>query len=300
WIQMGIIGFWGEHHSPAPTVEMQKVLGDAFSKAFKNKKVLVRHADEFTDYEFGMYWDSWAHIQQINSKKHGGGLLILNDTKQRYLAAPIEGETAYNWGKYKIQPGESPNDTLSDPNHLDFLIDSIRSLHCSALGWVSNYDASIPAVQKGAAEVQKAFGYRFVLNEFTCPKEMKSGEKITLKFSVANVGSAPFYENWPVEFCLISTAANQPVWKTILPDIDIRTWHPGDRWDNEKNVYLNPAKINLIQTNLTLPGSESLLPGKYTAALAILDPSTMKPALRFAIDNCSKDGRHPLCDVIVK
>src|SRR5574344_1364480 len=38
WTQMGIIGYWGEQHSPAPTPEMQKILGDTFSKAFKNKK----------------------------------------------------------------------------------------------------------------------------------------------------------------------------------------------------------------------------------------------------------------------
>lgn len=300
WIQMGIIGYWGEQHSPAPTPEMQKILGDTFSKAFKNKKILVRHADEFNDYNFGIYWDSWAHLQQINGKKHGKGLLILNDEKQRYLYAPIEGETAYNWGKYKIQPGDSPNDTLSTPNHLDFLLDSIRSLHCSALGWISAYDASIPDVRKGAAEVQKAFGYRFVLNEFTCPKELVSGQKIPLKFSVTNVGSAPFYENWPVEFSLINPATNQPVWKTVLHNIDLRNWRPGDHWDSVRKIYLTPPKINIIESSVIIPDSKSLLPGKYIAALAIVDPSTMKPALRFAIDNCSKDRYHPLCAVSVQ
>ena len=159
WIQMGLIGFWGEHHSPAPSEEMQKLLGNAFKKAFKNKKILVRHADEFNDGEFGIYWDSWAHAQQMNSRKHGGGLLKLNQAKKRYLIAPIEGETAYNWGKYTVQPGDNPNDTLSDPVHRKYLLDSIRLLHCTALGWVANYDATKPDVHAGAEEVQKAFGY---------------------------------------------------------------------------------------------------------------------------------------------
>jgi len=38
WIEMGLIGKWGEHHSPSVSPEMQKILGDAFTKAFKNKK----------------------------------------------------------------------------------------------------------------------------------------------------------------------------------------------------------------------------------------------------------------------
>ena len=39
--------------------------GDAFAKAFKNKKVMVRYAYEFKDYEFGIYWDSWSQPQEI-------------------------------------------------------------------------------------------------------------------------------------------------------------------------------------------------------------------------------------------
>jgi hypothetical protein len=62
WVQLGIIGYWGEHHNPSPNARMQQLLGDAFTAAFKNKKVTVRHPWEFTDYEFGIYWDSWAHI----------------------------------------------------------------------------------------------------------------------------------------------------------------------------------------------------------------------------------------------
>jgi len=42
FVELGIFGKWGEHHSPSPSPEMQKIVGDAFAKAFKNKKVTVR------------------------------------------------------------------------------------------------------------------------------------------------------------------------------------------------------------------------------------------------------------------
>ena len=299
WIQMGLIGFWGEHHSPAPSEEMQKLLGDAFKKAFKNKKILVRHADEFNDGEFGIYWDSWAHAQQMNSRKHGGGLLKLNQEKKRYLIAPIEGETAYNWGKYTVQPGDNPNDTLSDPVHRKYLLDSIRLLHCTALGWVANYDATKPDVHAGAEEVQKAFGYRFVLKSFTCLKRMEPGKKAVISFSVQNIGSAPFYEDWPVEFSLLDRKTGKPVWKTVLKKVDIRTWLPGDDWDSQNNVYRIPAPLNSIRETIILPDTQTLPSGEYTAALAILDPIRKVPAVRFAIEEHSADGRHPLCKVNV-
>ena len=62
FVEMGIFGKWGEQHSPFPTPEMEKLAGDAFAAAFKNKKVSVRRNwERFTHHPFGEYWDSWAH-----------------------------------------------------------------------------------------------------------------------------------------------------------------------------------------------------------------------------------------------
>ncbi|MBM3212471.1 DUF4874 domain-containing protein, partial [Candidatus Poribacteria bacterium] len=84
YVEMGLIGKWGEHHSPSVSPEMQKLLGDAFSKAFKNKLVMVRHPWDFNDYSFGIYWDSWAHIQQMRT--HGQGIAELGD---RWKTVPM-------------------------------------------------------------------------------------------------------------------------------------------------------------------------------------------------------------------
>lgn len=103
WVQLGLIGKWGEHHTPSPTPEIQNVLGDAFSEAFPDKHVTVRHPWEFTDYQFGIYWDSWAHMYQVYP--HGHGIERLGDGT-RWQTQPIGGEVAYNWGAYKVQPGD--------------------------------------------------------------------------------------------------------------------------------------------------------------------------------------------------
>jgi len=292
WVQMGIIGYWGEHHNPSPSPRIEKLMGETFEKAFPNKKVLVRHADEFTDYNFGIYWDSWAHVDQV--KTHGAKIEMLNKATDRWMTAPIEGEVAYDWGRHRIQPGESPDDTLADPVHRDALLDMIRKLHCSGLGWVANYDASNAAVRDGARDVQKAFGYRFVIPEFSCTGTARPDGGLRLAFSVVNTGSAPFYERWPLEFSLLDPVTRRPVWKTTLDKVDIREWLPGDDWDAEDNVYRKPAKVRTVNARLRLPGQAQLPAGEYIAALAILDPVGREPALRFAVDNYFTGGRHPL------
>ena len=294
WVQMGLIGRWGEHHNPDLTPEIQKLMGDAFTQAFQNKKFLVRHANEFTDYDVGVYWDSWAHIQQIDKSAHGAGIKALNNATDRWKTHPIEGETAYNWGQIDIQPGDGPDDTLSDPVHREYLIDTIRELHCSGLGWIANYSQDDPVVRAGAEEVQKAFGYRFVINSFSCDRRADPDGSLAIVFSVINTGSAPFYEDWPLEFSLLDPNTGDLVWRTTLDVVDLRQWLPGDDWDEDNNVYLDPPLAHEVNVNVSLPGDSRLPAGEYIAALAVVDPIGQKPSLRFAVNNYLNGGRHPL------
>ena len=64
YIEMGLIGWWGEQHTPYINDEMQNLIGDAFTSAFKTKLIMVRQVKDFTSYSFGSYWDSFAHASQ--------------------------------------------------------------------------------------------------------------------------------------------------------------------------------------------------------------------------------------------
>ena len=290
YIEMGIIGKWGEHHSPAPNLEIQKILGNAFTEAFPNKKVMVRHPwKEFAGYQFGGYWDSWAHGSQM--KTHGAGMARLTD---RWRTEIIGGETAYDWGRYKEQPGDNPTDTVSDPVHRNFLIDTIRSLHCTQLRWVADYDQGDPVACAGAEEVQKAFGYRYVLEEVRYPKQIEPGQRFDVSFDVRNTGSAPFYYDWPVELSLLVSHTGEVVWRENFQSTDIRKWLAGDDWDTSGKVkaYAKPARLNTVDGSFTL--DTKIEPGEYHLAIAVLDPAGNLPSLRFAIKNYIKSGRHPI------
>jgi hypothetical protein len=290
WVELGIIGKWGEHHSPSPSAENQRILGDAFARAFPHKQILVRHPwKEFTDHNFGAYWDSWGHANQMDS--HGAALAGMTD---RWPMAVFGGEAAYGWGDASVQPGDNPTDTVVDPAHRLPFIDSIRALHCTQLRWVADYDEGNPAARAGAEEVQRAFGYRFVVTEARFPRRIEPGAPFEVAFDVVNTGSAPFYENWPVELSLLDPATERPVWREFVRGAGIRQWMPGDGWNATPGVraYARPPQANTVSGTFTLGGN--VPSGEYLLSIAVLDPAGNLPSLRFAIKNYIKGGRHPL------
>lgn len=97
FVELGVFGKWGEHHSPDLTPEMQLLAAEAFADAFPHKHVSVRHAwHQFIGHGFGEYWDSFAHYDQMYP--HGQRVREMNEASQRYLTNYIGGEAAYNWG----------------------------------------------------------------------------------------------------------------------------------------------------------------------------------------------------------
>jgi len=305
FIELGIFGKWGEHHSPSPAPEIQKLVGDAFALAFKNKKVSVRHNwKEFTEHSFGEYWDSWAHFDQM--WPHGNNIKQKIE-KEGHHDSYIGGEVAYDWGNSKTQPGISPTASVADENHRNFIINSIRWLHCTQLRWIDNYDQNNPEAVKGAAEIQKAFGYRFSLDEV----RFSWNNGLNVEFDVTNNGSAPFYYNWPVEVALLDPKTKKPVWKSAF-DTDIRKWLPGEGWTHPDWTAVSSWSEFLPDVNWNKSGNckwekqplKNTVKGSFKVditngkecilSLAILDPAGQLPSLRFATGNYLNGGRHPI------
>jgi hypothetical protein len=266
---------------------MQKLLGDAFTRAFPNKKVMVRHPWDFKDYGFGIYWDSFAHPDQM--KSHGAGI---EKVSPRWKTAPIGGEVAYDWGNFKAQLGDNPDDTVIDPIHRRFLMDAIFRLHANHLGWVANYDRGKSQAREGAEEVQRAFGYRLVIDRVSYPARIVPQQPFAVSFSVRNLGSTPLYYNWPVEVSLLDPKTKAVVWTGIFKDADTRLWLPGDSWDPTAGAYAARPQAIRVEERFTVPttvGSRERI-----LALAILDPAGNLPCARFSIVNYFTGGRHPI------
>ena len=301
-VQMGLIGHFGEHHHPAPTADQRHLLAEAFKKAFKNKPVLVRHTDaEFMNAGFGIYYDTFAHINREPSAKDAQDQFpwqAMNVYPDIWKRAPIEGEVEYNWQQQResAKPaetfGRTPDETMKVPAYRRFMVDKIRRYHASYLGWIDNYNDLDRDVLAGAGEIQKAFGYRFVLDSVSYPQAAEPGGKLTVKLAVRNTGSAQFYLDWPVAVGLLDPETKKPVWSAPLSDMDIRKWLPGEDWDSKTFAYRRVEKQNIVSGTATLPGG--MKAGSYILALAILDrQGGMVPSARFATGNYFRGGWHP-------
>lgn len=286
YVEMGIYGKWGEHHSPEIPSDIMTLMGDGFKDNFSEKLVLRRKAWDFSNYSYGIYWDSFAHADEIH---HAEGILKLGDFWKREV---VGGECAYDWGNWQIQPGMNATDSLTDPHHRDYIYNMIRTLHMNHLGWIDEYDRADKKAREGAAIIQKALGYRFVINQVIYPARIERGIMFRVSFMVKNTGSSPFYYNWPVELSLLDSSTKKPVWKDVFKDIDIKKWLPGDRWNAAAMRYDIDAETYLVENDFILP--VDLKEGEYILALALLDPSGNLPSVRFAIQNYYQGGRHPI------
>ena len=318
YVEMGIVGQWSEHHSPnistywpphdfpehienvtwIPGIE--KTLGDAFSAAFKNKKVMVRYAYEFRDYKVGYDWDSWGIAQEDER-----GYAEMKKMGDRWKTHPYGGEICWNWGDFydKFYPEGLPA-ILEDEATLDKIIRYIRELHANHLGYYSYarpvVDFSLPEYAK-AAEVQMALGYRFVLDRFSYSRRVEPSGKLKIEFSVRNLGSSPFYYDWPIEIAFLDLQTKTPVWREFITDAKVNEWYPGDDWNDETKRYMTSPETYKIIREFTLP--QDLETGKYIVSVSIVDPAGNHPSLRFASRQYFTGGRHPMgyvgvgCDV---
>ncbi len=313
FVELGIFGKWGEQEQPFATNEIQKLVADAVAKAFKNKLVSVRRNWEiFQSQPFGVYWDSWAHYDQM--WPHGNSIARLNAEEGRYLKNYVGGEVAYNWGNADIQPGATPTASVAEENHRNFVINSIRWLHCTQLRWIEDYDTTNAEARAGADLIQQAFGYRYILEKAAFSPSVADGV-LCVTLDVKNVGSAPFYYDWPLEVSLLDPDDRSVVWKQRFKDVDIRGWLPGEGWtdpewspaDNWAEYHPNknwidgtpgwasPPKSYTVSGDFTV----KLPTGRYILAIAVLDPAGNLPSLRFATSQYFNGGRHPIGIVAV-
>lgn len=279
YIEAGIYGLWGEEHEDSLSRAAQKNLADAFHRAFPDKLVMIRCPRDCMGEGFGMYWDSFAHIDE---ELYAKDCVRFMDWRR----AVMGGEVAHNWGHHRIQPGDDMNDTLTAPEHLDRFLDYVFWQHNNHLGMWLTRDERYEQALSGLAQYQMRAGYRYVLERVTYGAQ---DGRMEVCFDVRNIGASPFYYRWPVVAALLDDAGHA-VYQGQF-DADIRSWMPGDRWNFERRAYEEPAKTVTVSGSFDVSAVPA---GVYTLALAILDPGCGRPNVLFATRQYRKGGWHPM------
>jgi hypothetical protein len=149
--------------------------------------------------------------------------------------------------------------------------------------WVGPYCPALersrdPEFLKRSEELVRRMGYEFQITEVVHPRELQSKQPVEFLLKAKNVGVAPFYYPWSVEWALIDSSGK--VAQIQAMDWDIRNWLPGPFAEDAKFTFDVPA-------------------GDYRVGLGIRDPWLDRPAIGFANDLPVVDGWTILSEIKV-
>jgi hypothetical protein len=229
--------------------------------ALAKRKDIGWRADSFGDLRIG--GDSpdvprglrWNHMYEDYPRQ-----IVEDGAGEAWKTGPVTLETGGTVGYWRRRGFD-----------IDFILEWGLRNHCSVFMPKS---CAIPEDWRQKIEdFSNRIGYRFVLRQVTFPLEAKPGAPVTFDVYLDNVGCAPIYR--PYKLALRFTQGGSV---EVVPfQNDIRTWLPGQVWFSEKLPF--PAKLK---------------PGVVKVDMAIVDPNTNRPVVRFAVKEIDKDDWHPL------
>jgi Domain of unknown function (DUF4832) len=150
---------------------------------------------------------------------------------------------------------------------LNYILEQALRWHVTSVNLKSS---PIPADWKADFEAfEKKIGYRFLLRRLEYPKTVSAGSMLPIHMWWLNAGVAPAYTNYPLAVELRSAKDSA----VMNVPVDVRKWLPGDA---------------VFDGSLFVP--DTLPEGIYDVRVAMLDPRTSKPAVRFAIAGRNSDG----------
>lgn len=285
WIDVGSYGFWGEWHVwkneklAAKNESKQRIL-DAYLKAFPGKRMVIPFDDDFA-------------LKYMSERGCG----VRNDNLGRpdenkwYLTSVAQVSKAFADEQFKraIITGEFGNSekgavegtTKRFAQNLEF----IKATHWSFVGPAggSLLNPKNGEHRRNCEALYKALGYRFAVLTLSHEKTVKAGAALSLSLTLRNDGCAPFYYPWPVEISLVDAAGKVAFAARPGGEWDVQKWLPGER---------------ALKTTLELP--KSLAPGGYSLCLAILDPGTAMPGVRFANEGRDDGGRYRFSRILIE
>ena len=272
-VDISTVGYWGEGWSDyMPEFPVQSRLIDIYLKAFRKTQLLMNF-DEPEALKYGTSHGAGWRLDCLGDMRKGFGAMLDQYPEEIaetgiydvWRAAPVSLEACWvpeSWHQFGWDVKSILNVALSW--HV-----STVNVKSTALPreWKSEFD-----------DFQRKMGYRFVLRRGEWQTQVRAGEATHLKTWWVNEGVAPIYRPFVLAF-RVSSSDHSVVIRT---DADLRKWLPGDA------VFDDPVFV---------PGD--LPAGDYQLSVAILDPITLQPGVKLAIEGRGEDGWYPLGKISV-
>ncbi len=261
-------GYWGENWQggPAPDFQMQKRWIDLYLNAFHKTPLLMNFAEPEV-LKYGTAHGAGWRLDCLGNMKMWREMLDYypEDIAEAgihdvWRTAPVSMETCgvpENWFQYGLD--------------VKYILSQALRWHVSTVNVKST---ALPKAWKSEFEdFERKMGYRFVLRRAEWPTQVRAGDAIHLNTWWVNEGVAPIYRPYVLAFRFSSPEHSA----VIRTDADLRKWLPGDA------VFEDPVFV---------PGE--LPAGDYQLSVAILDPITLQPGVKLAIQGRGEDGWYAL------
>ena len=279
-VDISSVGYWGEGWSPyMPAFTHQQALIDIYLAAFTRTPLLMNF-DEPQALRYGTEHGAGWRLDCLGDMRMQSGertfepemldvypqQIVRTGIQDIWKRSPVSLETCWVPGYWKQQGWD-----------VDYILEQALRWHVTSLNVKSS---AIPPEWKDRFDAfQRRMGYRFVLRRFEYPKRARAGAVMPVAMWWLNAGVAPPYRPFELALELRSSATASVI---RLP-ADVRSWLPGDAiW--EGGVYV----------------PDTLAPGEYRIRVALLDPRTLEPAVRLAIEGRDDDGWYSLGTLSVR
>jgi hypothetical protein len=279
-VDISSVGYWGEGWSPyMPPFTYQKALIDIWLEAFKHT-ILLMNFDEPEALAYGTQqgagWrlDCWGDMRMSSNDPYFPAemleiypqQIVRTGIQNVWQRSPVSLETCYTVPGWKERSYD-----------VDYIIEQGLRWHVSTANIKS---APIPVEWKAKfEEFQKKMGYRFILRRLEYTKVVEAGTMMPVHMWWLNDGVAPVYAPYDLAMELRSPESS----KIIQIPVDVRKWLPGDA---------------VFDGTVYVP--DDFAAGAYDLRIAMLDPRTGKPAIRFANEGRQDDGWYAMGSLTVK
>jgi hypothetical protein len=303
-VDLGTVGWWGEWHmSSSKTCEMPSMANreriiDTYVAAFRKtpllmliggRECLTYAAKRGTGWradclgDMGGFSKNWCHMYNAYPN-------LIRDARvgEAWKTAPVAWESCWDMRKW-----------VQEDWPLRFIFNYALALHGS---YLNNKSAPLPEGENVRREIERflrRLGYRLVLRELKHPKQVKSGESLTLATKWQNVGSAPCYKPYRLAYRLTHSSG---LTKTLVGMITVNEWMPGsiktftDEFFKEP-ADLPPGPVVDVVDQIVLPND--IPAGVYRLAIGVVGEQTYEPVIQLGIKGRIQDGWYPLSEIRV-
>ena len=278
-VDVSIVGYWGEgEHTNQLSEPTMRALMDSYLEAFTRTPLLMQPTDRRTN--------TYA-LSKCNAGWRADCLGDMRCTTGRNWCHMFDAypedivnfgvQDAWRKGPVSLEACGVMQGWKNSGYDIDYIIEQSLKWHISSF---NNKSSAVP--EEWRPKVDRwlnRMGYRFALRRFTYPETVSPVGQLTFTSWWENKGVAPIYRRYPLALRLRGEKHSE----VLLTAADIRTWLPGDAVYDDA-VYI-PAGMPA---------------GEYDLQIGVLDPQTLKPKVKLAIEGIDGEGWYSLGKINVQ